>query len=57
MLKDLVNRVKVEVENEKKERYWIPLIRAHRLNRENTEETLLTLLEDTTNKLNAASHI
>jgi len=39
MLKDVVNRVKVEVEYERKDR-------------EATEETLLKLLEDTCNKLN-----
>jgi hypothetical protein len=42
MLKDVVNKVKAEIENEKK-------------NRETTEETLLSLLEDTCTKLNAAS--
>ena len=42
MLKDVVNRVKVEVEYERKDR-------------EATEETLLKLLEDTCNKLNQAS--
>lgn len=41
MLKDVVNRIKTEVDNEKK-------------NRESTEETLLALLEDTCNKVNAA---
>jgi len=39
MLKDVVNRVKVEVELERKDR-------------EATEETLLKLLEDTCTKLN-----
>ena len=39
MLKDVVNRVKVEVEYERKDR-------------EATEETLLKLLEDTCSKLN-----
>lgn len=42
MLKEVVHRVKTEIETEKK-------------NREMTEETLLGLLEDTCNKLNAAS--
>ena len=42
MLKDVVNKVKTEIEVEKK-------------SREETEETLLSLLEDTCMKLNAAS--
>lgn len=42
MLKEVVHRVKTEIEGEKK-------------NREMTEETLLGLLEDTCNKLNAAA--
>lgn len=41
MLKDVVNRIKTEVDNEKKQR-------------EQTEETLMNLLEDTCNKVNAA---
>jgi len=40
MLKDMVNKIKIEIENEKKDR-------------EENEETLLSLLEDTCNKLNA----
>lgn len=40
MLKDMVNKIKVEIENEKKDR-------------EENEETLLSLLEDTCNKLNS----
>jgi hypothetical protein len=39
MLKDVVNRVKVEIEYERKDR-------------ETTEETLLNLLEETCTKLN-----
>lgn len=42
MLKDVVNKVKSEINHERK-------------NRENTEETLLGLLEDTCSKLNSAS--
>lgn len=41
MLKDVVNRIKSEIDNEKK-------------NKESTEETILNLLEDTCNKINAA---
>jgi len=41
-LKDVVNKIKIDIENERK-------------SRENTEETLLALLEDTCGKLNAAS--
>jgi len=44
MLKDVVSKVKTEIETEKKER-------------EMTEETLLGLLEETCNKLNQASHM
>lgn len=40
MLKDVVNRVKTEIEEEKKQR-------------ENTEEIILNLLEDTCNKMNS----
>lgn len=43
MLKDIVNRVKVELETEKK-------------SREETEEHLLLLLEDTCNKLSTAAN-
>jgi len=39
MLKDVVSRVKSEIEYERK-------------NRESSEETILNLLEDTCNKLN-----
>lgn len=49
MLKDVVNRIKSEIDNEKKMRYKI-YIRI----RETTEETILNLLEDTCNKLNSA---
>ena len=41
MLRDVVSRVKTEMEQE-------------RNNRENTEENLLSLLEDTINKINSA---
>ena len=41
MLKEVVNRVKVEIEYERKDR-------------ETTEETLLNLLEETCSKLNQA---
>ena len=44
MLRVMITRMKAEIENEKKER-------------ETTEDTLLSLLEDTCNKLNAASQI
>ncbi len=44
MLKDVVNRVKVEIEYERKDR-------------EATEETLLNLLEETCTKLNQAANI
>jgi len=42
MLKDVVNRVKQDIDGERK-------------CRENSEETLLSLLEDTCSKLNTAS--
>jgi molybdopterin synthase catalytic subunit len=42
MLRDVVERVKKEIETEKKERH-------------NTEECLLTLLEDTCSKLNSVT--
>lgn len=42
MLKDVVNKVKGEIDSERK-------------NRESTEDTLLSLLEDTCSKLNTAS--
>lgn len=42
MLKEVVNKAKNEIDGERK-------------NRENSEETLLTLLEDTCSKLNSAS--
>lgn len=41
MLKDVVNKVKGEIDSERK-------------NRESTEDTLLSLLEDTCSKLNTA---
>ena len=44
MLKDVVKRVKAEIDAERKER-------------EQTEETLLNLLEDTCSKLNAATKL
>lgn len=44
LLRDMVNRIKSELENEKKER-------------ESSEETLLSLLEETCTKLNTASII
>lgn len=44
MLKDVVNRVKVELDQERKIR-------------EETEEHLLSLLEDTCNKLSAAANL
>jgi hypothetical protein len=50
MLKDVVNRIKAEVDNEKKNRYDLCI----NCLRESTEETLLALLEDTCNKVNAA---
>jgi len=40
MLKDMVNKIKLEIDSEKKDR-------------EENEETLLSLLEDTCNKLNS----
>jgi len=40
MLRDMVNKIKLEIDSEKKDR-------------EENEETLLSLLEDTCNKLNA----
>ena len=40
----MITRMKGDIENERKER-------------ETTEETLLSLLEDTCNKLNAASQV
>lgn len=49
MLKDVVNRIKSEIDNEKKMRYKIYLSI-----RETTEETILNLLEDTCNKVNSA---
>ena len=49
MLKDVVNRIKSEIDNEKKNRYTLLII-----SRETTEETILNLLEDTCNKINAA---
>jgi len=44
LLRDMVNRIKNELENEKKER-------------ESSEETLLSLLEETCTKLNTATII
>lgn len=44
LLRDMVNRIKSELEHEKKER-------------ESSEETLLSLLEETCTKLNTASII
>ncbi|CAD8124217.1 unnamed protein product [Paramecium sonneborni] len=44
MLKDIVNRVKVELDQEKK-------------TREQSEEHLLSLLEDTCNKLSIAANL
>ena len=44
LLRDMVNRIKAELENEKKER-------------ESSEETLLSLLEETCTKLNTATLI
>ena len=44
LLRDMVNRIKGELESEKKER-------------ESSEETLLSLLEETCTKLNTASII
>lgn len=44
MLRIMITRMKSDIENERKER-------------ETTEETLLSLLEDTCNKLNAASQV
>lgn len=49
MLKDVVNRIKAEIDNEKKNRY-----NALKIFRETTEETILNLLEDTCNKINSA---
>ena len=49
MLKDVVNRIKSEIDNEKKNKYLIIF-----KYRESTEETILNLLEDTCNKINAA---
>jgi hypothetical protein len=40
MLKDMVSKIKIEIDSEKKDR-------------EENEETLLSLLEDTCNKLNS----
>ena len=55
MLKDVVNRVKGEIEYERKNRsilfYSIILIY-----REASEETILNLLEETCNKLNVATN-
>ena len=42
MLRSIINKIKTEMENEKK-------------NREATEENLLTLLEETCNKLDDAT--
>lgn len=47
MLRDVVSRVKTEMEQERNNRLIYYL-------RENTEENLLSLLEDTINKINAA---
>ena len=44
MLRIMITRMKSDIENERNER-------------ETTEETLLSLLEDTCNKLNAASQV
>ena len=60
MLKDVVNRVKNEIDTEKKTR-WIYVFFVYLFDfsfyREATEENLLSLLEDTCNKLNSASHL
>jgi len=42
ILRDMINRIKVEIENERKDR-------------EDNEDTLLSLLEDACGKLNSAS--
>ena len=42
ILRDMINRIKIEIETERKDR-------------EENEETLLSLLEDTCSKLNSAS--
>jgi hypothetical protein len=47
MLRDLVGRVKVEIDNEKKERYYYEL----KCTREASEETILSLIEDACGKL------
>ena len=44
MLRLIITKIKIDIENEKKDR-------------ETTEETLLSILKDTFNKLNAASQI
>ncbi len=49
MLRSVINKMKIELENEKKERYF------NKLQREKNEENLLTLLEETCNRLDAAT--
>ena len=56
MLRDVVNRVKGEIEFERKNRYIRKLKLLWWGFRETTEETLLNLLEDTCNKINAATN-
>jgi hypothetical protein len=55
MLRDVVSKVKAEIETERRTRYF--LYRKFEVIRESTEETLIGLLEETCNKLNAASHV
>lgn len=51
MLRDLVNRVKAEIDSERKERYFIKHIYILLKKRENSEENILNLIEEACNKL------
>lgn len=57
MLRDVVNRVKSEIDYERKNRSLFFCDFMAKCFREQTEETLLNLLEDTCNKINAASNL
>ena len=58
MLRSVINKIKVELDNEKKDRYFYFInSNSFILYREQTEETLLSLLEETCSKLDAAATI